>query len=73
MGSVRRSSGSVAVRRADHRHRIQLLDNAERGCWSLVVTGPHQRNWGFWCGRKFIPWQAFGADGCDTASQIENE
>ena len=66
-----RRPGSAAVRRADHRHRIQLLpgpDGAERGCWTLVVTGPHRRQWGFWCGgSRFVPWQAFGADGCATS------
>ena len=70
-GSIPRRLGSLAVRRAEHRHRIQLLtnpDNAERGCWTLVVTGPHRRQWGFWCsGSRFVPWQAFGADGCATS------
>jgi hypothetical protein len=69
-GSAMRNPGSLAVRRADHRHRIELLPNRDRGfrgCWTLVITGPHCRQWGFWCGgSRFVPWQAFGSAGCDT-------
>jgi hypothetical protein len=65
-GSTLRVPGSMAMRRADHRHRIELLPNRD-GCWTLVITGPHRRQWGFWCGgSRFVPWQAFGSAGCDT-------
>ena len=67
-----RRPGTIAVRRARHRHRIALLanlDGTERGCWTILVTGPHVRQWGFWCprpsgGQRFVPWQQFGAGGC---------
>lgn len=71
-GCTHRRGGSVAVRRATHRHRV-CLPTDRRGreipCWSLVVTGPHLREWGFWCPRhraeyRFIPWHQFGAGGC---------
>ena len=68
-GLMLRTPGSVAVRRAQHRHRIRLLtnpDGTERGCWTLLITGPHRRQWGFWCGRRFVPWQQFGPRGCDS-------
>jgi hypothetical protein len=45
-----RRPGTIAVRRARHRHRIALLanpDGAERGCWTILVTGAHVRQWGF--------------------------
>ena len=72
-GSTLRAPGSLRVRRADHRHRIELLPNRDRGfcgCWTLVITGPHCRQWGFWCGSHFVPWRAFGPGGCDTADQM---
>lgn len=76
-GCRRRRRGSVAMRGADHRHRIVLpRDNSGREipCLTLVVTGPHVRDWGFWCpttgsgpgGERFIPWRQFGSGGCDA-------
>ena len=71
--STLRTPGSIARRRADHRHRIQLVtkpDGTERGCWTLLITGPHRRQWGFWCGRRFVPWQQFGPRGCDSPRRL---
>jgi hypothetical protein len=73
-GEIRlRRRGSIALRRATHRHRVSLSRD-ERGseipCWSVIVTGPRIRQWGFWCGQpspqpdRFIPWREFGAVGC---------
>jgi len=70
--SRRRRPGTVAVRRAQHRHRITLLtnpDGTERSCWTILVTGPRVRHWGFWSaspgGHRFVPWQQFGPGGCN--------
>lgn len=67
----RRGVGSIAYRPATWRHSVQLITdgNAERPCWTLVITGRWVRNWGFWCPRqdgtrRFVPWQEFGAGGC---------
>lgn len=73
-GAVVRHWGAVAIRRAEHRHRIELLskpDGTSRRCWSIVLTGPRRRPWGFWCRTRngparFIPWQHFGHAGCDS-------
>lgn len=35
--------GSVRFRPAHHVHAVDTA-----GCWSLVITGPIQRRWGFW-------------------------
>lgn len=64
-----RISGSLALRRAEHRHRIRLFTDGHgsvQPCWSLVITGSRRRQWGFWCptatgARRFVPWQAYGA------------
>jgi hypothetical protein len=70
-GWTMRRPGSITLRRAEHRHRIVLPrnpDETERPWWTLVVTGSRRRQWAFWCGHRFVPWQAFGAGGCDTPS-----
>lgn len=49
----------IIFRRAKHRHRLSL----DRGihCWSLFITGPRIRTWGFHCRSRFVPWQEFTA------------
>ncbi len=57
-----RKTGSVAFRRATHRHRVALIrDKAGNPipCWTLVFTGPKVRTWGFWCPKGFVPWFDF--------------
>lgn len=50
-------AGHVICRRADYAHRVELI-NGQR-CWTLFVTGPKVRNWGFHCPLGWIPWQDF--------------
>lgn len=70
----------IAFRPATHQHRVVLATTDERDlpCWTLIVTGPRRRLWGFWCpgighfdvdypvrrGDRFVPWDQFGAGGC---------
>lgn len=68
---VERTPGSVAYRPITHRHRVMLcLTNdrlggpaREKPCWTLFITGPERRDWGFWCngetGERFIPSKQF--------------
>jgi hypothetical protein len=37
--------GAIRRRRAEHLHRVQLMPG--RSSWSLVLTGPKRRSWGF--------------------------
>lgn len=54
-----------------HAHRIELTDGP---CWTLFLTGPRYRNWGFHCPNRWVPWQEFTAPddaggigrGCDA-------
>lgn len=55
-GVVIRRAGSICLRRAEHRHRVELL---RVPTWTLVFTGPKIRTWGFWCPRGFVPWNVF--------------
>lgn len=69
---VRRYAPSVAFRRAEHRHRVVLpkrtsyADDTRREipipCWTIVLTGPVSRSWGFWCPKGFVPWKQFVAE-----------
>jgi hypothetical protein len=57
-----RRGGSIAFRRAEHRHRVELLkrdDGTPIPCWTLVLTGSNVRTWGFWCSKGFVPWHDF--------------
>lgn len=50
---------------ADHVHRLRA-----RNCWTLVVVGRPQREWGFWLNGQWVAWRTylerFGAErkGC---------
>lgn len=64
--TLMRRPGSVAIRRASSRHRVELLGHPVT---TVIVTGPRHRAWGFWCPRprqpaRFVPWQEFGLRGC---------
>lgn len=58
-----RASGKIS-------HRIELTDGP---CWTLFVTGPRYRQWGFLCPRGWVHWKLFTASddpgavgrGCD--------
>lgn len=59
---IRRRAPSVAFRRATHRHRVELpkrRDGSCVPCWTLVITGPRVREWGFHCAKGFVPWHQF--------------
>jgi hypothetical protein len=62
-----RRAGSLALRRARFRHRIELTESgaaAGQPCWTLVVTGPKVQDWGFFCSRgRFVPCTQFDG-GC---------
>lgn len=69
-GSKTRNAPSIAFRRAEHRHRVELLKNRHGDpipCWTIVVTGRRSRVWGFWCPRGFVPWTEF-VDQTDTGN-----
>lgn len=54
-GAFRRRAGNVVMRWSGHiAHRIELTDGP---CWSLFITGPVYKDWGFLCpqGRSSRP------------------
>lgn len=61
-GAVLRPRGSVVQRDAMTPHRVELLRNdagAEIPVWTLFLTGPRVRDWGFHCPKGWVPWQDF--------------
>jgi len=40
----------MIFRRSDHQHTVKVHP---RGCWTLLITGPEKRVWGFWVNGRF--------------------
>lgn len=57
---------AVRFRPALHRHTV--IPDSD-GCWTVVVTGPKRRAWGFWVGNRFYKankwFGKFGHHPCD--------
>ena len=51
---------ALIKRRADHRHRIELING--KPAWTLFIMGPKVREWGFWCPHGFRHWTQFHAN-----------
>ena len=49
-------AGDVKLRSAKAAHRVELHAGP---CWSLFMTGPRLRDWGFHCRSRWVPWQEF--------------
>ncbi len=57
---------------------VRTWRHCEIPCWTVIVTGPRTREWGFWCKElvasrrgvsgwwvdRFVPWTEFGSAGC---------
>jgi hypothetical protein len=48
-GEQKRRWLSVTRFSADHKHSVIV----EKPCWTLLVTGPEKRKWGYWVDGKF--------------------
>lgn len=55
-GRFLRMAGSVIWRMPSASHRLEVNGSP---CWTVFVTGPRVRNWGFHCPRGWVPWQRF--------------
>lgn len=58
------STSALRFRRAKTAHRIELTHGP---CWTLFVTGPVVRQWGFHCRLGWVPWPQF-VDGRDRGA-----
>jgi hypothetical protein len=50
------SAGNIKFRKATYAHRVELTDGP---CWSLFLTGPVIRQWGFHCPKGWRHWKDF--------------
>lgn len=53
-------AGDIKLRGARYAHRVELVAGP---CWSLFITGPKVRDWGFHCPSRWVPWQDFTRPG----------
>ncbi len=51
-----RTAGQFKFRWGPAAHRIELTSGP---CWTLFITGPRVRSWGFLCPRGFVHWRDF--------------
>lgn len=66
-----RTAGHIYARLPSALHRV-LLDTApwgERSCWTLFITGPRVREWGFACPKGWVHWKKFTGED-DSGSSI---
>ena len=55
---------SVKLRFGKSPHRVLLVDDDEgnkKPCWTLFITGPRVREWGFYCPQGWRHWRDFTA------------
>lgn len=52
-----RKAGDKAYRLPWTAHRIALIDS--QPCWTLFITGPKLRVWGFHCPQGWVKWTTF--------------
>lgn len=69
IGVARRlAAGAIKLRLPSSAHRIEI----DRGAsWTLFITGPRVRTWGFHCPRGWVDWKTFTnpADGGATVGR----
>jgi hypothetical protein len=51
-----RRAGDMKLRSPLAAHRVELTDGA---CWTLFITGPRIRDWGFHCRKGWVSHKAF--------------
>lgn len=57
-GTYLRKRGSVLFRRGETAHRLVVPDPNKR-IWTLFITGPNVRQWGFHCPKGWRHWKDF--------------
>lgn len=62
-----RKAGAVVCRRAVSAHRVELIDDRE--VWTLFLTGPNIRSWGFLCPQGWRHWKDFTANNGTTVGR----
>lgn len=75
-GRFMRRAGNIVCRKGTSKHRIELpiINGGLTYAWSLFITGPHYREWGFWCNKRFVHNEEFLAmDGTSKTNKGCNQ
>lgn len=66
---VERRAGDIKLRAARSAHRLEIAPGET--CWTLFITGPVVRQWGFHCASGWVHWRVFTnpADGGATVGR----
>lgn len=59
-GRARKYPAFLMVRRAEHRHRVELVDGKK--AVTMCIMFKAFRNWGFICDGKWVSWQRYFID-----------
>lgn len=54
---------------APHRVQLHRATGPEIPCWTVFITGPRVREWGFHCEKGWIHWERFTAKGDPGATE----
>lgn len=57
--SLWRGPGSIVFRAATALHRLEIPKGSPDGAWTLFITGPRVREWGFQCPQGWRIWSVF--------------
>ena len=64
-GAVQYVAPCTLVRTAEHAHRLEVPDGP---CWTLLVTGPVRRRWGFHTPAGWVHWRQYAGRGDPAAA-----
>lgn len=53
--------GKITVRSPTFAHRLSMLESYRRRTWTMFITGPRLREWGFHCLNGWVHWKDFTA------------
>lgn len=63
---VERRAGAVKFRLPWAAHRVEIAEGET--CWTLFITGPRLREWGFHCPAGWVHWRQFTDPATDGAT-----
>lgn len=55
--TIKRARGDVVFRSAKTPHRLEVVGSSP--VWSIFITGPKIREWGFHCPKGWVHWKKF--------------
>ena len=64
------SQGDIVLRSARFAHRLAIWNHRGTGVWTLFITGPRVREWGFLCPKGWRHWRVFTATDGTGASIV---